>query len=340
MSVNQSAKMVTLRFSKDCVVQEITTSTDSTEEDSLKKGSVKCCEDNGFTNKQISERNNITQIKSDHSYTVNLSSLTAGMTTCPTCGVWVSKVRLGQHTQRQHTLKHTGRNYQCIQCGKLSKCKEALLVHISKYHRTLPLKQSIWLTKNEKQECVKMCEVRNSVSRRIAKSVSVPCSKDKRDNKELKCNDRRPHPKASVFCPKCQYYFPLNHLRMKHPEICQATLHKCQLCDKQFLSQAENVKHLETEHSCPICKTIFSSRKGIEAHVREMHKDIECILAGRRTHNIKRPEHLTESSDDDLSEAELYLDTLCGKCGSQYKKLRLHKQVCQIRPSETPCYLE
>lgn len=287
---------------------------------------MKCCD------QKISERKNITQIVSDHSYTLKLGSLTAGMTTCPTCGVWVSKTRLGQHTQRQHTSKYNGRNYQCNQCGKLSQCKEALSVHISKYHKTLPASQSIWMKR--KKECLMMSEVRNEVPSRIAKSVSVPCSKYKSEIKGLKCHDRdhdqRANSKASVFCPKCQYYFPLSHLRRKHPEICQETLHKCQLCDKQFLSQVENVKHLETEHACPICKTIFSSRKGIEAHVREMHK--ECVLAGRQTNNIKRPEHLTESSDDDLAEAELYLDTLCGKCGSHYKKLRLHKQVCQIRP--------
>jgi hypothetical protein len=50
--------------------------------------------------------------------------------------------------EREHKHKYNRRQLQCRQCGKLSECQEALMIHISKYHKDLCSNQKGLITEN------------------------------------------------------------------------------------------------------------------------------------------------------------------------------------------------
>lgn len=255
---------------------------------------------------------------SDHNYSLCSESLLADMTTCPTCGVWVSRVRLDHHIERQHTQKYTIRQFQCKQCGKPSQSREALEIHISKYHKGYsPLnninKSNKVSSKIGKISSFAFCQSKGVLTRRKCETCGmIICTKQR-----LEWHHRRAHTKTILFCPKCQSYYSKGHLEIKH----DTSLYKCGLCDKQFLNQLDILNHLGKHQACTICDNIFSSKKGIEAHMKENHKEIKRIV-------VDKPEENGKDGDANVQERELYPNHLCGRCGSYYKKLKLHKRVC------------
>jgi len=263
----------------------------------------------------------------DHNYSLCSESLLTDMTTCPTCGVWVSRVRLDHHIERQHTRNYTNRQFQCKQCGKPSQSREAIEIHISKYHKGFSPLNNINDTnkisiKREKISSFPFCQSKSMERRRKCEKCGLKLS----TKQSLEWHHRRVHTKTSLFCPKCLSYYPKGHLKRKHPEISHDTsLYKCGLCDKQFLNQLDNLNHQEKHHSCNICNTIFSTKKGIEAHMKENHKEIKKIVVVRES---DIPEDNSIGGNETVEKRELYPNHLCGKCGSFYKTLKLHKQVC------------
>ena len=190
-------------------------------------------------------------ISSDHTYSMSSSTLTAGLTTCSTCGIWVSRVRQEQHMERQHRHKYNRRQFQCRQCGKLSRCQEALLMHFSKYHQDLCSVQKGLTTENMKN-CSNSHKIKIAEESTTTDQFTPPHFQDEEEMNVMnmvKCkqcgilldNDSnlawhfiRVHSQASVFCPKCKCYCPPNHLKKNHTELREQNVivHKCRLCDK------------------------------------------------------------------------------------------------------------
>ena len=242
--------------------------------------------------------------------------------------------------ERQHKHKYKRRQFQCRQCGKLSQSQEALMMHIFKYHLDLCSNQKGLTTENMKN-CSTINMVENNTKSTTTDALSPPhfseveemdvmkrvkckqCGMFLNNYSKLEWHRRRVHSQTSVFCPKCKCYFPPNHLNKNHPELRKQSFHKCRLCDRQFLKESDNLKHLEQEHSCRICNTIFSSSRGIEAHMKDIHKESHLKISKMLENPSK-----TAKGEDKLGSRLLVSNTLCGKCGSYYERLRLHKQVC------------
>jgi hypothetical protein len=324
--------VVTLRFNNEYTLHK------SNHSNMVKNGEKIIHEDSKTT--LIPHNGNPASIESDHTYTMSSATLTAGMTTCSTCGIWVSMARLEQHIKRQHKHKYNKRQFQCRQCGKLSKCQKALMIHISKYHQDLCSNQKGFITETIKN-CSYINKLENKEQSINTDKISPPHSPEDGEmnvKKMVKCRQcgillnnysnlkwhlKRVHSQLSVFCPKCKCYFPTNHLNKNHPELREHRFYMCRLCDRQFLKESDNLKHLEREHTCRICNTIFSSGRGIEARMKDIHK--ECHL---KTNKMLEISSKPAKGDDKLESRLSVSSTLCGKCGSYYERLRLHKQVC------------
>ena len=222
--------------------------------------------------------------------------------------------------------------------------------HIVKYHedceKSHPVQNpEMWINNSiismvdceekyiERGNCSSSLNLKNEERKIKMKVKCDKCGLYLDNQSKLEWHVKKVHCRTSFYCPKCKAYFPTDHLTKMHPELLDKCFYQCKFCDKQFMKESDNLLHLGLEHSCNICKRIVSSRRGIEAHMKEIHNESFTFPQSKRRKLPEVPEAIRDAkTDTDKSAPKLscvaICDKLCGKCGSSYVKLKVHKQLC------------
>ena len=155
-----------------------------------------------------------------------------------------------------------------------SRCQEALVMHISKYHQDSCTNKEGPTTENIRN-CFNVNKIENNKKSSTTDEFSPPHSpegEEKNVMKKVKCKQcgillnnysklewhlRRVHSQTSVFCPKCKRYFPPNHLNKNHPDLKEQRFYKCRLCDRQFLDKSDNLKYFDRNILVEFAKQYF-----------------------------------------------------------------------------------
>ena len=207
----------------------------------------------------------------DHSYSQSPISLTAGMTTCSICGLWISNLRLKEHHDRQHTNSLNYLMVICSKCGKLSNNLKAHKNHMENYHKE-------YCKEIQQQEGSTSTIVEDHALEDISKQKCIielvrclECGVPLQNKTNLKRHIDKMHTKHSEYCPLCKGFYAVGHV-VEHIGLKQHDYHKCSLCKKQFRTNSDKVDHIKKDHGCIFCERIFSSKKGMDSHMNNCYK--------------------------------------------------------------------
>ena len=219
-----------------------------------------------------------------------------------------SSDKFRRHVRTSHGEKT---DFQCMKCGKFYDSDRNLRKHVTDYH----------------SESIK-CE---------------ECDKFYPSNNLLQKHKRAVHGVKNIKCPKCDFCASrqgsLNsHLRNVHDRPI-----KCNHCEGSFGDQTQLVNHMARFHAiiknfkCEKCNDMFGSQKLLNSHLKRSHdtkRPLECPTCFK-TFNVQKAldEHIEKEHEEKNCES-------CPYCGKQYKKLKVHLEMCNDRwvGSERPTY--
>ncbi|XP_021929232.1 zinc finger protein 91-like isoform X2 [Zootermopsis nevadensis] len=117
-----------------------------------------------------------------------------------------------------------------------------------------------------------------------------------------------------------------DHIRLKHPVI-----HKCQFCDKQFVSrwrfkQHTSVHTQEKQYMCEFCGKHFRLKRSLHSHLLLHNTEGNKFRCQQCQKNFATKERYTIHcmSHDKAS----YLCDVCGKSMKYFNSLRVHRRTC------------
>ncbi|XP_063835943.1 zinc finger protein 57-like [Ostrinia nubilalis] len=181
--------------------------------------------------------------------------------TCRHCGFTTAK----RTSMQRHVKSHrAGERHACHQCGKLFKSLETLRVHTMRHDKSKRL---------QCEECGRVF-IYPSLLHRHVQAV---------------------HVRKDYYCVECDVEFKsrenlrLHFKKAKRHRDASSYQYECGQCPERFVSPSTLSTHVTMahgqlkQHSCPVCRRLYSSRDALRAHTRDKHSidNIHCGICDK-----------------------------------------------------------
>lgn len=210
-----------------------------------------------------------------------------GIRSCDLCGFeYNSYAGIRRHVEHEHVKKKLPPHqpYKCPEC----ELSFTSAYHLRKHKSLVHFDKSLFLCKE--------------------------CGLQLHSNDQLNSHIRSKH-SPKVICTYCAQFISeklmSKHIRAKHAPC------ECKYCEKKFTGEESKWVHIMKEHGsgphpCPYCQNISKGIKRLNAHIKEVHGDIQlhclvegCNFATPSRGNLKN--HLHYHKDIDVSLRERLL---------------------------------